>query len=41
MPPTVTNPQGKNLWEDVRETVIGGLKDWKTEGPEDRKILRR
>jgi hypothetical protein len=34
MPPTVTNPQGKNLWEDVRETVIAGLKDWKDKGDE-------
>ena len=34
MPPTVTNPQGKNLWEDVRETVIGRLKDWKDKGDE-------
>ena len=32
MPQTTQNPQGKNLWEDVRETVIAGLKDWKDKG---------
>ena len=25
-------PQGKNLWDDVRETVIAGLKDWRDKG---------
>lgn len=27
-------PQGKNLWDDVRETVIAGLKDWRDKGDE-------
>ena len=34
MPQTTTQPQGKNLWEDVRETVLAGLKDWKDRGDE-------
>lgn len=34
MPQTTTPPQGKNLWDDVRETVIAGLKDWKDKGDE-------
>lgn len=31
---TTTPPQGKNLWDDVRETVLAGLKDWKDRGDE-------
>lgn len=34
MPRMTEHPQGKNLWEDVRETVIAGLKDWKDKGDE-------
>ncbi|MCB9357655.1 MAG: hypothetical protein H6505_03690 [Calditrichaeota bacterium] len=31
---TATQPQGKNLWEDVRETVVAGLRDWRDKGEE-------
>ncbi len=28
------NPQGQKLWDEVRETVVAGLKDWKEKGDE-------
>lgn len=34
MSSTSVPPAGKNLWDDVRETVLGGLQEWRDRGEE-------